>query len=147
MNILLAFNKAFARKEREHWDKIYVLVDIHDTIFESSYSDDEQFIVNPGAIEALQMMTLSKEISLILWTSTYEEKTKVYIDYLSKYNIHFDMINENTEVSNTSLGCFDKKLYFNIGIDDKFGFDASQDWKMISLFLLHRYMTNKDLYM
>ena len=71
MNICLAFNKAFARKERENWDKIYVLVDIHDTIFESSYSDDEQFIVNPGAIEALQMMTLSKEISLILWTSTY----------------------------------------------------------------------------
>lgn len=146
MDICTAFNRAFERKEIEHWDKIYVLIDIHDTIFEGSYSDDEKFIAYKWAIEALQMMSVSKEISLILWTSTYEEKTKVYVDYLSKYGIKFDMINENPEVSNTSLGCFDKKLYFNVGIDDKFGFNPNTDWRKICRYFFERYDKNIDLY-
>ena len=26
------------------------------------------------------------------------------------------------------MACFDAKLYFNVGIDDKFGFDPVTDW-------------------
>ena len=54
---------------------------------------------------------------------------KPYIKVFEENGIHFDYINENPEVDNNELGNFDKKLYFNIGIDDKFGFDAENgDW-------------------
>ena len=42
--------------------------------------------------------------------------------------IHFDYINENPEVGNSSFQDFSVKLYFNVGIDDKFGFDPGTDW-------------------
>ena len=42
--------------------------------------------------------------------------------------IHFDYANENPEVGNTSFQDFEVKLYFNVGIDDKFGFEPEADW-------------------
>ena len=35
---------------------------------------------------------------------------------------------ENPEVGNTSFQNFEVKLYFNVGIDDKFGFEPETDW-------------------
>ena len=43
-------------------------------------------------------------------------------------NINFDYINENPEINSNKLSDFSKKFYFNIGLDDKCGFDAEQDW-------------------
>ena len=31
-------------------------------------------------------------------------------------------------MGNTSFQNFEVKLYFNVGIDDKFGFEAETDW-------------------
>ena len=42
--------------------------------------------------------------------------------------IRFDYANENPEVGKTSFQNFEVKLYFNVGIDDKFGFEAETDW-------------------
>jgi hypothetical protein len=40
------------------------------------------------------------------------------------------MVNINSETENTDLSDFTEKTYFNVGIDDKFGFDAEIDWKI-----------------
>jgi hypothetical protein len=67
-----------------------------------------------------------------LWTSSHDDKIKEYLDVFERHDIHFDYINENPEVQNDDLSCFDKKLYFNIGIDDKFGFCAENgDWDIV----------------
>ena len=122
---------AYDRMIEKKWDKIYVLVDIHNTIFKPSYYKKETYEWFDSAKESLQFMTRCKEICLILWTSSYDDKIKEYIDVFEKNGIHFDYINENPEVTNDDLSCFDKKLYFNIGIDDKFGFSAeSGDWEV-----------------
>ena len=52
-------------------------------------------------------------------------------EYRSRFaeeGIHFDYANENPEVGNTSFQNFEVKLYFNVGIDDKFGFEPETDW-------------------
>ena len=110
------------------WDKIYVIVDIHDTILRACYEKEETYDYYPFAKEALQLMTTRDDICMILWSSCYEEQLVEYRDHFANNGIHFDYINENPEVGKTSFQDFEVKLYFNVGIDDKFGFEAETDW-------------------
>jgi hypothetical protein len=136
MNIVKSFDAAFKRMKDRNWEKIYVLVDIHDTVFEACYHEKEEHKWYPFAKEALDIMSHAQQISLILWTSTYENVINDYVEYFKANGIRFDYINRNTETENTSLSCFDEKTYFNVGIDDKFGFDAETDWEIIYNYLV-----------
>lgn len=135
---------AYKRMKEKKWEKIYVLVDIHNTIFRPSYHNKEQYQWFIGAKEALQFLTKNEKTCLILWTSSHKSSVEEYIKVFEQNGIHFDYVNENPEVKNDDLGNFDKKLYFNIGIDDKFGFDAENgDWfallkKMTTLFPINK---------
>lgn len=135
MNIVRSFETAFKRMKEKGWDKIYILVDIHDTVFEATYSKDEYYRWFPYAKEALHLMSINPRISLILWSSSYTEAIEKYIDTFEKSKIHFDMVNVNKETEDNELSCFAQKTYFNVGIDDKFGFDARVDWEMIYHYL------------
>lgn len=136
MNIEKSFDGAFKRMKDRNWEKIYVLVDIHDTVFEACYHEKEEYKWYPFAKEALDIMSHAQQISLILWTSTYENVINDYVEYFKTNGIRFDYINRNTETKNTSLSCFDEKTYFNVGIDDKFGFEAETDWEIIYNYLV-----------
>ena len=135
MNIVRSFETAFKRMKEKGWDKIYILVDIHDTVFEATYSKDEYYRWFPYAKEALHLMSINPRISLILWSSSYTDAIEKYIDTFEKSKIHFDMVNVNKETEDNELSCFAQKTYFNVGIDDKFGFDARADWEMIYHYL------------
>lgn len=128
MNIAKAFDVAFNRKAEKNWEKIYVIVDIHDTILRACYEQQETYDYFPHARQALRQLSRRKDICLILWTACDQDKLAAYIRHFEQNGIHFDYANENPEVGNTELSCFDHKLYFNVGIDDKFGFDAHTDW-------------------
>ena len=120
---------AYKRMKEKNWEKIYVLIDIHNTIFRPSYSRNETYQWFNGAKEALQYLTENNKTCLILWTSSHDDSINEYIKVFEENGIHFDYVNENPEVRNDEIGNFDKKLYFNVGIDDKFGFDADNgDW-------------------
>lgn len=136
MNIVKSFDAAFKRMKDRNWEKIYVLVDIHDTVFEACYHEKEEHKWYPFAKEALEIMSHAQQMSLILWTSTYENAINDYAEYFKANDIEFDFINRNTETENTSLSCFDEKTYFNVGIDDKFGFEAETDWEIIYNYLV-----------
>jgi len=136
MNIEKSFDGAFKRMKDRNWEKIYVLVDIHDTVFEACYHEKEEYKWYPFAKEALEIMSHAQQISLILWTSTYKSIIDEYIGYFKANGIRFDYINRNIETENTSLSCFDEKTYFNVGIDDKFGFEAETDWEIIYNYLV-----------
>ncbi len=135
MNIVRSFETAFKRMKEKGWDKIYILVDIHDTVFEATYSKDEYYRWFPYAKEALHLMSINPRISLILWSSSYTDAIEKYINTFEKSKIHFDMVNVNKETEDNELSCFAQKTYFNVGIDDKFGFDARVDWEMIYHYL------------
>ena len=127
-DIAKAFEAAFRRKREKGWDKIYVVVDIHDTILRACYEAEETYNYLPYAKSALQLLSTRDDICLILWSGCYPERLEVYQQRFAQDGIHFDYINENPEVGNSAFQNFDKKLYFNVGIDDKFGFDPVTDW-------------------
>ena len=43
MDIAKAFEVAFNRKNEKNWEKIYVVVDIHDTILRACYENEETY--------------------------------------------------------------------------------------------------------
>ena len=47
MDIAKAFEVAFNRKIEKNWEKIYVVVDIHDTILHACYENEETFGFEP----------------------------------------------------------------------------------------------------
>lgn len=131
MDIKKAFEAAFIRMKEKSWEKIYVAIDIHDTILRACYDDEETYVYFPSAKDVLHMMSLRKDICLILWSSCHRDKLAEYARHFLDDGIRFDYINENPEVSNTHLQNFEEKLYMNVGLDDKFGFDAETDWEVI----------------
>lgn len=132
MNIIKVFDSSFRKMREKNWDHIYVMVDLHGTIFKPSYGKEEKYEFYPDAKRALMMMSHDPEVKLILWTSTDAWFLREYLNVLEKNDIKFDCINSNpyeettqTEVKSMS---FKEKPYFNVGIDDKFGFDPETDW-------------------
>ena len=132
MDIRKAFEAAFVRMREKNWEKIYVAVDIHDTILRACYDDEETYDYLPLAKETLRMMSLREDVCLILWSSCHRDKLAEYARHFLDDGIRFDYVNENPEVGNTHLQNFEEKLYMNVGLDDKFGFDAETDWEVIS---------------
>ena len=128
MDIRKAINAAMNRKAERNWEKIYVLVDIHDTIVHACYENVETFRYFSAAREALQLMTSRDDICLILWSSTHKDKLDLYQAHFAADGIRFDYVNANPEVTSTPLSDFKAKLYYNVGIDDKFGFEPETDW-------------------
>ena len=115
------------------YETIYIIVDIHNTVLKPSFFNEEKFEYFPFAKETLQILSRRKDVRLIMWTSSFEDKIQMYLDHFKSEGIIFDYFNENPEFSSESMpfACFDKKFYYDIGIDDKFGFDAEVDWEEI----------------
>ena len=131
MSITTAFDNAYDRKRKRRWDSIYVFIDIHDTIFKSTYGEDETFKYYPYAKNALRMLSKKEDIILGIYTSSYPKDIAKYLDKFEEDGIHFELINENPLEKNTKYACFDKKPYFNVLLDDKAGFDPYVDWYII----------------
>lgn len=134
MNIVKPFDIAFQRSVEKHWDYIVVLVDIHDTIFEACWDNDETFKYFPYAKETLKRMSDREDIKMVLWSSSYPEKLAEYIKKFEEDNIHFDYVNRFI-ACNTRTGCFDDKMFFNVGIDNAFGFEPETDWEILFNYL------------
>lgn len=133
MNIVKVFESAFNQMKVKGWDKIYVLVDIHDTIFKASYHN-ETFEWVGNAKQVLQMMSQRDDIYLILWSGSWNEWLNRYNRKLIDNGIIFDEVCTNSEVQSSDLYCSENKIYFNVGIDDRFGFEP-EDWDLIMEFL------------
>ncbi len=121
--------KAFRRKKEKGWDKIYVSVDLHETIITPTYkklNDGATFY--DGAIEVLKKWTDKKDVCLILWTSSHQTAIDDILIRLSTEGIKFEYINENPEVASTDICDFSRKYYIDLVLDDKGFFDATKDW-------------------
>lgn len=141
MNIIKAFETAFQQKVKKGWDCIYVAVDIHGTIFKPTYKPfySSNDVYYPFAKEVLQMMTSRKDIKLILWSSTPGNiLSKYWANFYYNDDIVFNFINENPEVKNTDIASFKNKFYFNVGLDDKFGFEPETDWFQLRGYFLEK---------
>ncbi len=121
--------KAFSDKKTRNWNKLYVSIDLHDTIIEGKYNlHNEGAKFFPNAVNVLKKFTDRSDIVLVLWTSSHDVSINEQIEKMKALGIKFDFINENPDVPSNELCNFDKKFYFNILLDDKAGFDGWSDW-------------------
>lgn len=135
MRLISYIEKVFNGLNNGSFKCIYIMVDVHNTILKPTFDKKETFEYFPYAKETLQLLSEKENIKLIMWTSSYDEKIQMYLKHFEENRIIFNFVNENKEYGNVSFACFDTKFYYDIGIDDKFGFDAENDWKEIYIFL------------
>lgn len=115
-------------RDKKIYDKCYIMVDLHNTVFVPTFDNPENFKYFRWAKQCLQILSKIPWIKLIMWTSCYPDKLEMYRKHFEDNNIYFDYVNENPECNNSNYACFDNKFYFDIGIDDRFGFEAEKDW-------------------
>lgn len=125
--ILRSYQIAHKRK----WDKLYIAVDIHDVTLEANYSKGIPTTFLSNAKEVLQRLTQRKDIVLLLYTCSFPAEIVQYLEFFKSHGIEFKYVNENPDAPNTAFGCFDKKFYYNILLEDKAGFDHKKDWAEI----------------
>lgn len=126
-----AYINALNDAKHKHYGKIYIGCDIHSTILKPTYSTDLSNDYYPYAKEVMQILSNKNNICLILWSCSLAPLREQYIDFFKKDNIFFTFVNENKDVTSTDYADFETKLYFSLGFDDKFGFDANEDWKAL----------------
>lgn len=127
---LFNIKKAYINKKAKNWEKVFWVIDAHDTIFHGLYERLQENVFYPFAKEVLQFLSSKDDVVLILFTCSYEDEIYRMIKYLNCTDIHFDYVNENPEVSNTTYGDYSKKMYCNILLEDKAGFEP-KDWYAI----------------
>jgi hypothetical protein len=121
--------KAFSDKKTRNWNKLYIAIDLHDTIIEGKYNlHNEGAKIFPNAEMVLINWTDRQDITLILWTSSHDVSINEQLKKMSELGIEFDYISENPEVPSNDLCNFGKKFYFNILLDDKAGFFGPTGW-------------------
>lgn len=131
------FENSFKLLHEKNWEYFYVLVDIHSTILYPDYGGLAKKYY-PMAKEVLQKLSNDKRIKLILYTCSYPDEIKEYLEFFKKDNINFEFVNKNPEVENTKGGYFQDKPYMNVLLDDKVGYIADFDWHLIN------YVLNKN---
>jgi len=128
--------RTFKTARERNWDKVFVFIDLHDTICPASYESGKNHSeFYPMAKEALQHLSDRKDVCLVLWTCSFEKELNPTMEWFKENNINFEHINLNPEVKNTRFGNFKQKQYMNIIFDDKAGFEGDVDWpKVLKLF-------------
>jgi hypothetical protein len=138
--IVKSFEKAFKTAKKKGWSRLYIAIDLHETAILPTWQKEISTEYYPFAKEVLLMLSERTDMCLILWSCSLPEINKEYFDFFKKDGINFDYINENPEVTSTDYADFETKLYFSVGLDDKFGFDPEEDWEELYnyLFLAHK---------
>jgi len=142
MSLIRAFDTAFKDAERKGWDYIYVFMDLHSTLIKPNYTaGDIPTEFYDGALEGLKLMNDSDDMKLVMYTCSHPHEIQKYVELFEGYDIKFDYINENPEVTTTpqGYGCYDMKPYFNVLFDDKAGFYPEEDWDLVNGYLRKRY--------
>lgn len=127
MNLDTVIRNAYIYNKKVGRDKIFISVDIHDTIAQANYADEMPEVIET-AMDALRKLNKFPEIVLILFSSSYNHEQ--YISYFIHHGVRFKYFNENPEVCDTKTGDFSKKFFYNVLIDDKAGFELS-DWDVV----------------
>lgn len=132
MSLEKAIRTSLKKFRDRNFSWLYISVDAHDTFINSTYDSAQPFkFVNEDAKTALQFLSDIEEVSLILWTSMYQEDIEILTNWLSIHGINFELVNSNEYEESTEYADFDKKFYTSLIFDDKAGFDPDEDWKLV----------------
>ena len=131
--------KALLLKEERGWDHIAIAVDLHGTVFKSTYAPGLATEYYPHAKECLQELTKRPEILMYMYTGTPEALRYKYESVFFQHNIDIDVdagaIMKKMNIKNNEFQNFNDKPYFNVLLEDKAGFDPMMDWLDILIYL------------
>lgn len=134
-NVIKAFTTADAVRHQRDWDTLYIALDIHGTVIKPNW-DGIATEFYPDAIEGLKEICKDPIFKIIIWTCSKEEDRLEYGRMLEEAGIPIYAINSNPETDNVlNWGDYSKKIYCNILLDDKAGFDPETDWRRIIEYL------------
>ena len=134
IGVIKAFKTQLRRKEERGWDKIYILMDVHECFLYPNYNGPANQFYKDSE-DVLRYMSEREDFCLILWTCSRKEELKKYLKLCIDKSIKFDYINDNPEVrGKLNWGDYDAKLYTNIIFDDKAGLDPETDWTKLKKF-------------
>ena len=134
--IVKAFKNAITKKKQRGWDRIYVFVDIHETVLKPTW--DKENLPNEfyrNSLLALKILSDRSDIRLVMYTSSTPKDIDYYVRILKSHGIHMDFINKNPEVVTNGYGDYSDKPYMNVILDDKAGFLPRKDWTKILRYL------------
>jgi hypothetical protein len=136
-DIIDVIERQFDKQMRQQWYETYWLIDMHGVIIRPNHKDDlpNRLDFYPFALDSLVLLTNRSDIRMILYTCSYDYQIRHYINLLRLHHIEFDYINENPEIGEGDVGCYDAKPYFDVYLDDKAGFNAEVEWRNIHDFL------------
>ena len=127
---LFNIENAYKQKIERGWDEVFWCIDVHNTIIPGLYDIAQKLEFYPDAKEVLQFLTRKTDVVMILYTCSHQKEIAKMQTFFNANGVTFEYVNTNVDVPSTALGNYEKKPYFNILIDDKGGFMAS-DWKDI----------------
>ena len=131
--------KALLLKEERGWDHIAIAVDLHGTVFKSTYAPGLATEYYPHAKECLQELTKRSDILMYMYTGTPEDLRFQYAALFATVDIDIDIDAEfamsKMNIKDNEFQNFDDKPYFNVLLEDKAGFDPKIDWMDILIYL------------
>ena len=136
-SILKVLQRQHHKQMERKWYETYWMVDMHGVIIHPDYSHTiAPLVFYPYALASLNILTSRPDIRIILYTCSHEDQINHYVQKLKEQGIKFDYINVNPEIGGKDdFGCYDKKPYFDVYLDDKAGFDPDVEWRNIFNFL------------
>jgi hypothetical protein len=135
------FNEAWEKKTKRGWQCVYIMVDLHGVVLNSTYkASNELKFAHLNTMPCLSYLSKQQDVVLILWTSSHWSEIQNVISWFKLWGINFRFVNENPLEKDTEYASFSKKPYFNIVLDDKAGFDPDHDWSE-----LLQWATNREM--
>lgn len=136
----------FETMKRKNWVYTYWAFDLHSTVIKPNYEAGnipKEFY--PLAKECLQQISKCPHIKMIMYTCSFPNEQKEYLDYFKENGIRFDFVNKNTDVKTEEggYGYYEDKPYFNVLFEDKAGFDAENDWEYVKELLIEKQYWNE----
>lgn len=145
--LLYWIDNMFDHAKKNEWFETYWAIDIHGVISKPDYRRKSKIInYYPYAKETLQLLSDRDDVIMFLFTSSYPDEIKKYIEIFEKDGIKFNFINENPDIKteNGYFGYYKYKPYYNVLLEDKAGFLPYKDWKYIfKYFKKTKYRPNK----
>jgi len=130
MPIIRVMRKQYTIAGRRNWDRVYWAIDLHSTLIMPNYqrmkAEDVEYY--PHSLEVMQALSERSDAKLMMYTCSWDREILEYQKRFRADGILFDWEGHNPEVNQTEYGCYTKKPYFNILLDDKAGFDPDNDW-------------------
>ena len=129
--LLKSINDSFELAKKKSWKRVYWAIDLHGVIVKSTYDSSIPDTFFSKALPTLKTLSKRTDICLILHTCSYPATIDKYLEIFRSLGVIFTYANENPEIKDNEYSCYVNKVYYNVFLDDKAGFDPETDWDVV----------------